>query len=86
MAGLGEAGAMLIGHGNMNGAVSESDIIRQRAAENIGNSADAQVMNLAVTQHMVVSVPAGTEIYLVFTKPQRVSPGGAQTISVASRE
>ena len=86
MAGLGEAGAMLIGQGNMNGAVSESDLIRQRAAENIGNSADAQVMNLAVTQHMVVSVPAGTEIYLVFTKPQRVSPAGAQTISVAARE
>lgn len=84
MAGLGEAGAMLIGQGNMNGAVSESDLIRQRAAENIGNSADAQVMNLAVTQHIVVSVPAGTEIYVVFTKPQRVNPTGAQSIEVAS--
>jgi hypothetical protein len=84
MAGLGEAGAMLIGQGNLNGAVSESDLIRQRAAENIGNSADAQVMNLAVTQHIVVSVPAGTEIYLVFTKPQRVNPTGAQSIAVAS--
>ncbi len=84
MAGLGEAGAMLIGQGNLNGAVSESDLIRQRAAENIGNSADAQVMNLAVTQHIVVSVPAGTEIYVVFTKPQRVNPTGAQSIEVAS--
>jgi len=84
MAGLGEAGAMLIGQGNLNGAVSESDLIRQRAAGNIGNSTDAQVMNLAVTQHIVVSVPAGTEIYLVFTKPQRVNLTGAQSIAVGS--
>lgn len=83
LAGLGEAGAMLIGQGNVNGAVSESDLIRQRAAENIGNGADAQVMNMMVTQHIVVSVPAGTEIYLIFTKPQKVNPMTAQKISVA---
>ena len=82
LAGLGEAGAMLVGQGNINGAVSESDLIRQRAAENIGNGADAQVMNMIVTQHIVVSVPAGTEIYLIFTKPQRVNPMTAQNISV----
>ena len=84
LAGLGQAGAMLIGQGNINSAISESDMIRERAAENIGNSADAQVMNLMTTQHIVVSVPAGTEIYLVFTKPQKVNPTAAQTISVAT--
>ena len=83
LAGLGEAGAMLVGQGSVNSAVSESDLIRQRAAENIGSGADAQVMSLMTTQHVVVSVPAGTEIYLIFTKPQRVNPASAQNISVA---
>jgi Bacterial conjugation TrbI-like protein len=84
LAGLGQAGAMLIGQGNINSAISESDMIRERAAENIGNSADAQVMNLMTTQHIVVSVPAGTEIYLIFTKPQKINPTAAQTVSVAT--
>ena len=83
-AGMGEAGAMLVGQGNVNSAVSESDLIRQRAAENIGNGADAQVMGMMLTQHIVVSVPAGTEIYLIFTKAQKVSPSAVQTISAVS--
>jgi hypothetical protein len=74
---------MLVGQGNVNGAVSESDLIRQRAAENLGSGADAQVMSLMTTQHIVVSVPAGTEIYLIFTKAQRVNPTGSQNISVS---
>ncbi len=80
LAGLGEAGAMLVGQGGVNSAVSESDLIRQRAAENIGNGADQQVTSLMTTQHIVVSVPAGTEIYLIFNKPQRVNPTAAQTV------
>lgn len=43
--------------------MSESDLIRQRAAENIGNGADQQVTSLLTTQHIVVSISAGTEIY-----------------------
>ncbi len=84
LAGLGEAGAMLVGQNGVNGAVSESDLIRQRAAENIGNGADQQVTSLMTTQHIVVSVPAGTEIYLIFTKPQRVSPTAAQTVDLSA--
>ena len=84
LAGLGEAGAMLVGQNNVNGAVSESDLIRQRAAENIGSGADQQVMSMMTTQHIVVSVPAGTEIYVIFTKTQRVSPAAAQNIDVSS--
>lgn len=84
LAGLGEAGAMLVGQGGVNSAVSESDLIRQRAAENIGNGADQQVTGLMTTQHIVVSVPAGTEIYLIFTKPQRVSPMAAQTVDASA--
>ena len=84
LAGLGEAGAMLVGQGGVNSAVSESDLIRQRAAENIGNGADQQVTSLMTAQHIVVSVPAGTEIYLIFTKPQRVSPMAAQIVDASA--
>jgi hypothetical protein len=62
---------MLVGQSNVNGSLSESDLIRQRAAENIGSGADSQVMSMMLTQHIVVSVPAGTEIYIIFTKPQK---------------
>ena len=86
LAGLGEAGAMLVGQGNVNSAYSESDMIRERAAENIGNAGDAQVMGLMTTQHIVVSVPAGTEIYLVFTRPQKISPTSAQAIAMPPAE
>lgn len=40
LAGLGEASAMLVGQNNVGAAVSESDLIRQRAAENVGNGPD----------------------------------------------
>jgi hypothetical protein len=83
---LGEAGAMLVGQGSVNGAYSESDMMRERAAENIGNAGDAQVMSLMTTQHIVVSVPAGTEIYLVFMKPQKINPTTAQTITMPPPE
>jgi Bacterial conjugation TrbI-like protein len=86
LAGLGEAGAMLVGQGNVNSAYSESDMIRERAAENIGNAGDAQVMGLMTTQHIVVSVPAGTEIYLVFTRPKKISPTSAQGITMPPAE
>lgn len=84
LAGLGEAGAMLVGQGGVNSSVSESDLIRQRAAENIGNGADQQVTSLVTMQHIVVSVPAGTEIYLIFTKPQRVNPMAAQAADLTT--
>ena len=86
LAGLGEAEAMLVGQGSVNGAYSESDMMRERAAENIGNAGDAQVMSLMTTQHIVVSVPAGTEIYLVFMKPQKINPTAAQTITMPPSE
>ena len=84
LAGLGEASAMLVRQNNVGAAVSESDLIRQRAAENIGKGADQQATSLLTTQHVVVSIPGGTEIYLIFIKPQRVSRTAAQTADVSA--
>lgn len=69
LAGIGETAAMLVGQPNGgNNAFSESDMVRMRLAENVGNAGDEQIMRMMTMQHIVVSVPAGTEIYLIFEK------------------
>ncbi|MBN9614521.1 MAG: hypothetical protein BGO25_10550 [Acidobacteriales bacterium 59-55] len=70
--GIGSVAAMLVGN-NSGGAFSEDDLIRQRVAQNVGNAGDTQIMNMAVTNHIVVSVPADTPIYIVFTKREAVT-------------
>ena len=59
---------MLIGRGSLNQPLSESDLIRERVSNNIGQASDQAVANLAITQRIVVSVPAGTELYVVLQK------------------
>jgi hypothetical protein len=53
---------------NSSAAFSEDDMLRERVAENIGTAGDSEVMNLNANSHVVVSVPADTKIYIVFTK------------------
>lgn len=65
--GIGSVAAMLVGNSTST-AFSEDDLIRERIAQNVGNAGDTEIMNMAVTNHIVVSVPADTPIYIVFTK------------------
>jgi hypothetical protein len=60
---------MLVGN-NTSSTFSEDDLIRERVAQNIGNAADSEVMSLNANSRVVVSVPADTKIYIVFTKHQ----------------
>jgi hypothetical protein len=53
---------------NVNGAYSESDMIRERAADNLGMATDSQLMQLNGGTHISVSVPANTKIYVVWTQ------------------
>jgi len=82
--GIGSVAAMLVGN-NTNGAFSENDMIRQRVAQNIGNAGDTEVMNMALTNRMVVSVPADTPIYIVFTK-REWGTSSARSSSNASQQ
>ena len=77
LAGIGETTAMIVGAPSGSSAFSENDLLRMRIADNIGNASDQQIMQMMTMQHIVVSVNAGTEIYVVFEKSQ-------QTDSVAS--
>jgi Bacterial conjugation TrbI-like protein len=87
LAGVGEIAATLAGRSSLNQPLSEGDLMREKVSNNIGQSSDQEVGKLAITEHLVVSVPANTEIYVVLEKPtkQRVQdrpvqlPAQAQT-------
>ncbi|OAI56681.1 hypothetical protein AYO50_00405 [Acidobacteria bacterium SCGC AG-212-P17] len=72
-AGVGEVAATLVGRGSLNQPLSEGDLLRERVANNIGQSSDQTVANLALTERIVVSVPADTEIYVILQKTAKES-------------
>jgi type IV secretory pathway VirB10-like protein len=72
--GVGSLAAMLVGN-NSGAAFSEGDLMRQRVAENVGNAGDSELMSLNATSRIIVSVPADTKIYIVFTKHEESQTG-----------
>ena len=68
--GIGSVLAEVAGN-NSSAAFSEDDMLRERLAENIGTAGDSEVMSLNVNSRVVVSVPADTKIYVVFTKHEQ---------------
>jgi type IV secretory pathway VirB10-like protein len=77
--GIGSLAATLVGN-NSNAAFSEGDLLRERVSENIGDAGDSELMSLNLTSRVVVSVPADTKIYIVFTKHDE-SRGGLHRVS-----
>src|SRR6185437_14348284 len=61
----------LVGRGNLNQPFSESDVIRERVSSNIGEAGDEQISKLAITSRIVVSVSAGTPIYVVLEQSSK---------------
>jgi hypothetical protein len=80
--GLGSVLAEIAGN-NSSAAFSEDDMLRERLAENIGTAGDSEVMNLNANNRIIVSVPADTKIYVVFTKHQDSSTGLHRVASAA---
>lgn len=68
LAGVGEAMATLVGQGSLNQPLNEADLLRGRVVSNIGQASDQEVERLAITERIVVSIPASTEIYVVLEK------------------
>jgi hypothetical protein len=68
--GIGSVLAEVAGN-NSSAAFSEDDMLRERLAENIGTAGDSEVMSLNANSRVVVSVPADTKIYVVFTKHEQ---------------
>ncbi len=63
--GIGQGATLLFGRGNLDQPLSEQDLLRERVSENIGLASDQEVSQLALNEHIVVSVSAGTPIYVV---------------------
>jgi type IV secretory pathway VirB10-like protein len=80
--GLGSVLAEIAGN-NSSAAFSEDDMLRERVAENIGTAGDSEVMNLNANSRVVVSVPADTKIYIVFTKHEEGAAGLHKVASAA---
>jgi hypothetical protein len=68
--GIGSVLAEVAGS-NSSAAFSEDDMLRERLGENIGTAGDSEVMSLNANSRVVVSVPADTKIYVVFTKREQ---------------
>jgi len=68
LSGIGQAGAMLAGQRNLNQSLNESDLMRERLSNNIGEAGDEEVSRLAIDQDIVVTVSAGVPIYVVLAQ------------------
>src|SRR5579884_488198 len=79
LSGIGEVGALLAGRSNFNQPYSESDMLRERVGQNIGQASDQQLNSLAVTQHIVVSVAANTPIYVILQSSNLTSQVASAT-------
>lgn len=68
LTGLGTVAAYLVGAGGgtgFNGPLSESALLRDRVATNIGTASDQELNSLAFNQNLVVTVPGNTRFYIV---------------------
>ena len=78
LSGIGQAGAMLVGQGSLNQPLSESDLMRERVSNNVGEAGDEEVSRLAITQHIVVTISADTPIYVVLEQRPKPNQGSLQ--------
>jgi hypothetical protein len=79
LSGIGQAGSMFLGQGSLNQPLSESDLIRERVSNNIGETGDEEVSRLAVNQQIVVTVSAGAPIYVVLEQTPKSNQPVAPT-------
>jgi Bacterial conjugation TrbI-like protein len=83
--GLGTAATYLVGAGGsngFNGPLSESALLRDRIATNIGIAGDQELNGLAFNQNIVVTVPGNTRFYIVVEKSTASGGGQAQPAAI----
>jgi hypothetical protein len=79
LSGIGQVGATLVGRGNLNQPLSESDLVRERVSNNIGEAGDEQISRMALTQHIVVTISADTPIYVVLDQTPKSKAAWTQS-------
>ena len=85
MTGIGTVAASLVGgrgYGGLTGPIDQSVLLRERIASNIGLAGEQELMAMAYTQNVVVTLPGNTRFYIVLqesvTTPNRpdLTPAG----------
>lgn len=69
--GIGTVAAYIVGGQGttgFNGPISESSLLRERLADNIGMAGQDEINTLAANQSIVVTVPGNTRFYIVLEK------------------
>ena len=64
LSGIGQAGAILVGRGSLNQPLSESDLLRERVSNNIGEASDEQISRMAILGATAENKPLLEESYL----------------------
>jgi len=73
LSGIGQAGALLLGQGSLNQPLSESDLMRERVSNHIGEVSDEQISRMAITSRIVVTISADTPIYVVLEQTPKAT-------------
>ena len=85
--GLGTVATYLVGAGGSNGfsgPLSESALLRDRIATNIGIAGDQELNALAFNQNITVTLPGNTRFYVVVEK--NTASGGPQVRPTAAQQ
>ena len=85
--GIGAAATYLVGAGGsngFNGPLSQSALLRDRIATNIGIAGDQELNSLAFHQNIGVTVPGNTRFYIVVEKS--TGSGGGQASPTAMQQ
>ena len=88
LTGIGTVAAYLIGGTGtgFNGPLSESALLRERMASNVGIAGNQELNELAFTQNIVVTVPGNTRFYIVLENVSTGRTGGTQPARLTSPE
>ena len=83
LSGIGQTTAMMLGN-NSSAALSGQDMIRSQLSQNMGNTADTQIAKMISNERVIVTLAAGTEFYMVFTKAALPQNSAQQSSSAAN--
>jgi hypothetical protein len=77
LSGVGTIAAYAVGgSGGLGQSITGGTLLRDRVAGNVASAGEQELTKAAITQNVVVTVPAQTRIYIVLQKPAlEISPG-----------
>jgi hypothetical protein len=85
LSGIGQVGGLFLGQSSLNQPLSESDLMRERLSNNIGEASDEEISRMAMTSRIVVTVSADTQIYVVLEQTPKGEAVSGQSAARTSR-